>query len=102
MINPISLARWQKQLVKPSSKKPPSPWKSPPRLCNLPPPFSFCSFYISSSICMLIVVHALNGKRLHPTHVKWGGSFPEGLSVALWLAEAGTCMRSRALGELGL
>lgn len=36
---------------------------------------------------LMVVVHAFNGKRLQPTHGKWGGNFLGELSV--WLVEAG-------------
>ena len=52
-------------------------------------PFLLCSCYISSSIYMLIVVtHALNGKRLQPLTGKWEEASGERVCIALQLTEA--------------
>lgn len=61
----FSLARWQKQLVDPSSQNH-LPQKSPPQLMQ-PPPFQSVLPCVNSLIYMLmVVVHAFSGRGCSP------------------------------------
>lgn len=71
----VSPAKCQKQPISLSSKELSSPRKGRLSSATFSPPGSLCSSTSSSIYVLIVFVHALNGKRLQLTNVKWGGSF---------------------------